>query len=109
MLAALGGLLWGQEKPATNQLYGDTRSTQVPKPPSITDTQKAAAWKAQAIFLLAEAELKATAQYKEWENAQAELTKASAALCTEGFVAKWSKEDIACVAKPAPVKPEPVK
>ena len=71
MLAALGGLLWGQEKPATNQLYGDTRSTEVPKPPSITDTQKAAAWKAQAIFLLAEAELKATAQYKEWENAQA--------------------------------------
>jgi hypothetical protein len=113
IMLALAGALWGQQS-TTALRPGD--AVKLPedrvaksKPPAISDAAKLAAWKAQALVGVADAALKVTKEYKEWEARQTQLQTVAAQLqaaCGEAFQVNWTPDGIACVPKPAPVKPE---
>jgi hypothetical protein len=113
IMLALAGALWGQQS-TTELRPGD--AVKLPedrvaksKPPAISDAAKLAAWKAQALVGVADAALKAAKEYKEWETRQTQLQTEAAklqAVCGEAFQVNWTADDILCVPKPAPVKPE---
>jgi hypothetical protein len=78
------------------------------KPPVLSDAQKSAAWKAQALLGMADTALRATKEYKEYEKRQNDLQMVGAQLqtaCGEKFAVVWTPDDIGCVERP-PAPPE---
>jgi hypothetical protein len=82
-------------------MAGIVRGADEPKP-AITDAQKAAAWKAQALFL------PAAQEYERRKGALEGIASELSRACGEKADLRWDAEDISCVPKPDPPK-EPEK
>jgi hypothetical protein len=78
------------------------------KPPTISAEAKLAAWKSQALIVLAQVALQATKEYAELQKRQAELAEQGTVLqtaCGKDYQVAWTPEDITCASKPTPKEP----
>ncbi len=104
-------MAWGADKPEPSK---KDLQAQVQKLTEERDEaqRNEAAWKAQALMGLAQAQLDASPQFKELQRRQADLQaiyNQRQADCGEKKVLQWDANGIMCVLKPEPPKPEPAK